>query len=83
MRLEHRRRRTTVPVAHICTPAGLVSVFNPEKDLLNPTVCWIVQGPRDAMTLLLPGLITAKSPVVRGLIQLVVVAQRCPTGLRR
>lgn len=75
---DRRHRRTTVPAAHICTPAGLVEVFNPEKDLEHPAVTWIVQGPRDAMKLLLPGLITVKGPVVRSLVQLVVIAQRRP-----
>ena len=78
MQSEHRRR-TKVPVAHSCTPAGLVAVFNPERDLEHPTVPWIEQGPRDAMRLILPGLIHLKGPVVRVLVQLAVVAQRHPS----
>jgi hypothetical protein len=70
-----------VPAACICTPAGLVSIFHPEPDT-EPSVTWIIEGPRDALELLLPGLIHRRDPVVRGLVQLAVLSQRRPRRRR-
>jgi hypothetical protein len=77
-----RRHMDANPSAVITTADGDVQVFDPGQDT-DHSVAWVVQGPRDALTLLLPGLITVKSPVVRCLVQLVVVAQRRPKPHRR
>jgi len=68
-------------VACICTPAGCIEIFNPEPDL-HPVVHWLVQGPRPALELLLPGLIRLKAPVVRSIVQLAVINQRRPRRRR-
>ena len=72
-----QRQQDANPSAVITTADGDVLVFNPSQDT-DHSVAWVVQGPGDALTLLLPGLITMKSPVVRCIVQLVVVAQRRP-----
>ena len=75
------RRAYREPVACICTPAGCIEIFNPEPDL-HPVVHWLVQGPRPALELLLPGLIRLKAPVVRSIVQLAVINQRRPRRRR-
>lgn len=75
--MRRRRRAYREPAAYICTPAGCVEIFNPEQDE-HPVVHWLVQGPRAALELLLPGLIHLKGPVLRGIVQLAVINQRRP-----
>jgi len=72
-----QRQQDPNPSAVITTAAGEVQVFNPGQDT-DHSASWIVQGPGDAMKLLLPGLIHETAPVVRCLVQVVVVGQRRP-----
>lgn len=64
------------PAATITTAAGTVTISNPVQDT-DHSVSWVVQGARSALVTLLPGLIRVKGTRIRGLVQLVVVAQRC------
>ena len=78
--MRRRSRAYREPAACICTSAGCVEIFNPEPDL-HPVVHLLVQGPRPALELLLPGLIHVKAPVVRGIVQVAVISQRRPKRL--
>jgi len=72
-----QRAAALSPVATITTSAGAVAILSPVQDT-DHSVAWVVQGPRSALTLLLPGLIHETAPTVRCLVQFVVVGQHRP-----